>query len=112
MEAQDADWGRKGGTLSDATAKKEFGLTEEEIIHAIRAGKLQYRETWIYGNPCLRLLRREVEKLVGARHGVTYLKDRQANAELTRINREMKRLKTRIAALEARKSELTAALGK
>jgi hypothetical protein len=112
MEDQDSEWRRNGGTFSDTTARKEFGLTEAEIIAAIRADKLQYRETSIYGKPCLRLLRREVEKLVSTRYRVTYLKDRQANAELTRINRELRRLKAQTAALAARRSELTAALGK
>ena len=35
-------WTKKGGTLSDKSARKEFGITQEEIIDAIRGGKLQY----------------------------------------------------------------------
>ena len=58
-----ANWGEKGATLTHQTALKEFGLSETEIFDAIRAGTLQYRETSIHGNPALRLLRREVEKL-------------------------------------------------
>ena len=54
----------KGATLSDKTAQKEFGLTFDEIVAAIRAGKLQYRENSIYGAPFLRLIRSEVEALV------------------------------------------------
>lgn len=64
MGDQDEDWGRKGATLSDKTARAEFGLTQDEIIEAIHAGTLQYRQGSIYGNPWLRLLRREVEGLV------------------------------------------------
>ena len=63
------EWARKGATLSDKTARAEFGLTQDEIIAAIRAGKLQYRPAEIHGNPWLRLLRREVEDLVSSRHG-------------------------------------------
>ena len=37
-------WSEKGATLSDKSARKEFGLTQEEIVEAIRGGKLQYRE--------------------------------------------------------------------
>jgi hypothetical protein len=62
----------------------------------------------VYGNPFLRLLRRQVEALVRNRHGDDYLKDRQAKTELARINRELKQLKKQIAALEERKSKLTA----
>ena len=90
------------------TARKEFGLTQDEIVQAIRAGKLHYRLSSIFGNPFLRLLRYEVEMLVKRKHGTDYLKDQQAKTELARINRELKRLKTQIAALEEQKSKLVA----
>jgi hypothetical protein len=64
MDNLNSDWQRKGATLSHKTAQKEFGLTWEEIVQAVRSGKLQYREQSIYGTPWLRLLRREVEALV------------------------------------------------
>lgn len=106
MDDQDSDWQRKGGTLSDKTARKEFGLTQDEIVQAIRAGKLQYREASVWGNPFLRLLRREVEALVRGKHGAEYLQDRQMKMELAHINRELRRLKSEIAELEKRKSKL------
>jgi len=59
-----------------------IGLTQEEIYAAIRAGKLQYREASMHGNPWLRLLRREVEALVKRKHGSNYLKGPQAKTEL------------------------------
>ncbi len=108
----DSEWQRKGETLSDKTARREFGLTQDEIVQAIRAGKLHYRRNSIYGNPFLRLLRREVEVLVKEKHGDDYLKNQQAKTELARINLELKRLKTQIAALEDRKSKLIADLGR
>lgn len=107
----DSEWGRKGATLSDKTARTEFGLTQAEIIQAIRAGKLQYRHNAIHGNPFLRLIRGEVEALVRTRRGNTYLKDRHAKTELARINRELRRLKTEVAALERRRAQLIAELG-
>jgi hypothetical protein len=96
----DPEWQRKGATLSDTTARKEFGLTQNEIVQAIRAGKLQYRRNSIHGNPFLRLLRREVEALVKQTHGNHYLKDQQAKTELARITRQLRRLKTQVATLE------------
>ena len=108
MNDQESDWSSKGATLSDKTACKEYGLTRDAIIRAIRAGKLQYRQTSIYGNPFLRLLRREVEALVEGKRGSVFLRDRQAKTELARINRELKKLKTQVVALEKRKSELVA----
>ncbi|MDI7267832.1 MAG: hypothetical protein QME96_07550 [Myxococcota bacterium] len=106
-----SEWQRKHGTLSDKTARKEFGLTQDEIIRAIRSGKLQYRHAAMHGNPFLRLLRREVEALVQAKHGERGLRERQARAELARINLEMKRLKAQLASLEERRSKLMADLG-
>ena len=111
MNEQEEDWRRKGATLSDKTARAEYGLTQDEIVEAINAGNLQYRISSIHGNPWLRLLRREVENLVTARHGDQHLKERQARAELARVNRELKRLRTELAALEQRRSELTSGLG-
>ena len=112
MDDLDSEWRSKGATLSDKTAREEFGLTQDEIVRAIRAGKLQYREGSMYGNPWLRLLRREVEALVRKNHGSRYLLNLQTKTELARINRELKRLKTQLAALEERKSKLIAGSGK
>jgi hypothetical protein len=106
----DSEWQRKGATLSDKTARKELGLTQDEIVQTIRAGKLQYRHNSSHGNPFLRLLRREVETLVKNKHGGNYLKHQRAKAEIARINRDVKRLKNQIAALEERRSQLIADL--
>ena len=108
----DSEWQGKGATLSDKTARKEYGLTQDEIIQAIRAGKLHYREASMQGNPWLRLLRREVEALVKKKHGGHYLKDQHAKTELADINRKLKQMKTQVAVLEERKAKLMADLGK
>jgi hypothetical protein len=47
--------------------------------------------------------------LVRKTHGNDYLSERQARTELTRIDREVRRLKVQIARLEQRKSKLIAA---
>jgi hypothetical protein len=101
---------RKGATLSDKTARSEFGLTQDEIIAAIRAGKLQYRRAEMHGSPWLRLLRREVEYLVSTRHGERYLREQQARTELKRVNRELKQLQTQLTALEERRAALLSEL--
>ena len=111
MDDLDSEWRRKGATLSDKTAQEEFGLTWEEIVRAIRAGKLHCRQQSMHGNPWHRLLRREVEALVRERHSANYLTDRRAQTELARINRELKRLRAQIAALEERRSKLIAGAG-
>jgi hypothetical protein len=111
MDLDAEEWVRKGATLSDKTARAEFGLTQDEIIAAIRAGKLQYRRGEIYGNPWLRLLRREVEELVSSRRGEGYLRERQARTELKRVNRQLKQFRAQVAELEQRRSVLLAELG-
>src|SRR6266478_9262171 len=110
MDLDAEEWGRKGATLSDKTARAEFGLTQDEIIAAIRAGKLQYRRAAMHGSPWLRLLRREVEDLVSTRHGERYLRERQARTELKRVNRELKQLRAQLTALEERRAALLAEL--
>ena len=111
MVSQDGEWRRKGATVSDKTARAEFGLTQDEIVAAIRAGELQYRLGSMHGNPWLRLLRREVEALVTASRGEWYLRERQARAELARVNLDLKRLRAEVAELEGQRSRLLADLG-
>jgi hypothetical protein len=112
MDYQSDEWQRKGATLSDKTARQEFGLTQDEIYDAIDAGTLHYRRAAMHGYPWLRLLRREVEALARASHGDRYVEERQARAELASVNREIKRLRAELAALEERRSTLSSDLGK
>ena len=106
----DSAWSKKGATLSDKSARKEFGLTQKEIIEAIKDGKLQYRNGSIFGNPYFRLLRSEVETLVCETHGSNYLKKKKIKKELTLVNRELKALTTQVVSLEHRKAELQESL--
>lgn len=107
-----SEWLRKGGTLTDKTACKEFGLTADELAQAFKAGKLQARYTSIFGNPCIRLLRREVEALVKNKRGANYLNEQQAKNDLAQVNRDLKQLKKQAANLEKRRSDLMARLEK
>jgi hypothetical protein len=104
-------WIEKGATLSDKSARKEFGLTQQEIIAAIRAGKLRFRESNMHGNPWFRLLRHEVETLVRKKSGKDYLHKKKLQKELADINKETRKLKTRLAALERRRTVLEKELG-
>jgi hypothetical protein len=42
--SEHGEWNRKGATLSDVTAEKEYGVTRDFILKGIRAGKLECRE--------------------------------------------------------------------
>ena len=104
------EWSRKGATLSDKTARKELGLTQEEIVAAIDAGQLQYRVGNIHGNPWLRLLRRELEELMEGTYNDRDHRRRRAKAELARVERDLKKLRAEVSALEERRAELVADL--
>lgn len=106
----DSVWTKKGSTLSDKSARKEFGLTQEEIIEAIKAGKLQYRQNNVFGNPYLRLIRSEVEAFVNEKYGHNYLRKKQLKKELAQTKRDLKKLKAQVTSLEQRKSELQTSL--
>ncbi len=92
--------------MSDKSARQEFGLTQEEIIAAIRAGKLQFRESNMHGNPWYRLLRHEVESLVQEKSGADHLHRKKLEKELADLNKEVRKLTTRLKAIERRKVEL------
>ncbi|MDR3636959.1 MAG: hypothetical protein P4L84_24355 [Isosphaeraceae bacterium] len=106
MNGGDSMWSRKGATLSDKSARQEFGLTQQEIIAAIRVGKLQFRESNMHGNPWYRLLRHEVESLVRDKSGQDHLHKKQLQKELADLNKEARRLTTRLKAIERRRAEL------
>ncbi len=92
----DSIWKRKGATLSDKSARQEFGLTQEEILVAMRAGKLQFRESNMHGNPWFRLLRHEVEALVREKGGHDHLHKKKLQKELADLKKEATKLKTRL----------------
>jgi hypothetical protein len=111
MHEDKSIWTFKGATLSDKSARKEFGLTQQEIYAAMRAGKLQFRESNMHGNPWFRLLRHEVEALVKEESGQGGLRRKKLEKELSDINKETRKLKARLKALERRRVELMKELG-
>ena len=112
MKPDDRIWSQPGATLSDKSARQEFGLTQEEIYAAMRAGKLQYRQGNMYGNPWFRLLRHEVEALVKEKSGADHLHQKKLEKELADINKESRKLKARLTALERRRAEVMKELGR
>ena len=106
MFESDSMWSQKGATMSDKSARQEFGLTQQEIIAAIRAGKLQYRESSMHGNPWFRLLRHQVESLVQEKGGLDQLQKKKLQKELSDLNKEARKIATRMKAIERRRAEL------
>ena len=110
--AEYGEWNRKGATLSDVTAKKEYGVSLDFIVKGIRAGKLEYREGAIWGNPYLRVLRSQLEQFIAEELGADRLSSGKNQTELRKIKKEMADLKKRLAELEARMTELEKAVRK
>jgi hypothetical protein len=108
--AEYGEWNRKGATLSDVTAKAEYGVDRNFIIKGIEAGNLEYRDGAIWGNPYLRILRRQLEEYITAELGTEYLVKVKNKLELRKIKKEITDLKTRLAALQIRKAELEGSL--
>jgi hypothetical protein len=104
--AEYGEWNRKGATLSDVTAKKEYGVDRDFIVKGIRAGKLEYREGSIWGNPYLRLLRSQLEQYIAEELGKDRLASVKKQTELTRIKKEIVSLRKKLNELEARRIEL------
>lgn len=110
--AEYGEWTRKGATLSDVTAKAEYGVSRDFIVKGIQTGKLEYREGSIWGNPYLRVLRSQLEKYIAEELGEDYLLRLKDQTELRRVKKEISDLKKRLEGLQQRKNELEASLGK
>ena len=110
--AEHGEWNRKGATLSDVTAKKEYGVDQAFIIKGIRAGKLEYREGAVWGNPYLKVLRRQLERYIAEQLGPRHLSNEKSQTELRKIKKEMAGLKKKLDALQARKSGIEKAMAR
>jgi hypothetical protein len=110
--AEYGEWGRKGATLSDVTAKKEFGVSREFIIEGIKSGDLEYRNGSVWGAPYLRLLRSQLEAYIAKKLGADHLASGKNKTELRKIKKEIDELRTRLIELENRREVLEAVCGK
>ena len=100
------EWNKKGATLSDKSAKREYGVDRDFIIKGIQTGKLEYREGSIYGNPYLKILKRQLEEYIASELGPEYLAKVKNKSELRRIKKEISDTKRRLDELQIRKIEL------
>ena len=96
----------QGRGLSEVTAEKEYGVTRDFIVNGIQAGKLEYRDGAVWGNPYLRVLRSQLELYIVAQFGSKYLVSKKSQTELRAISKEIANLRKKLTALEARKTGL------
>ncbi|MGD0951115.1 MAG: hypothetical protein ABR985_01770 [Methanotrichaceae archaeon] len=104
--AEYGEWNRKGATLSDLAAKKEYGVDRHFIIKGINTGKLEYRQGAVWGNPYLKILRSQLEGYISSELGPDYLADVKNKLELRKIKKEISDIEIRLKALQIRKIEL------
>jgi hypothetical protein len=104
--AQYGEWTRKGATLSDVSARKEYGVDSDFVVKGINAGKLEYREGAVHGNPYIRVLRSQLEAYIAEELGDDYLRTWQEKTELRAINQEVTKLRKRLDELAARQAEI------
>lgn len=108
--AEYGEWNRKGASLSDKTARKEYNVDQEFIIKGIDTGKLEYRYSSVWGSPFIRILRSELEEYITAELGSEYLMKAKARTELKKIKQEIAKLEKELDELQAKKVELENAL--
>ncbi len=108
--AEHGEWTQKGAALSDVTAKTEYGVSRDFIVKAIRAGKLEYRDGAIFGNPYLRILRSQLEKCIIEELGEDYLIKIKNETELRKVKKEIASLKKKLDVLQNRKTVLEESL--
>ena len=104
--AQYGEWNRKNATLSDTTAHKEYGVDWDFLVKGVEAGKLEYRNGAIYGNPYIKVLRRQLEDYIAQELGENYLHTWKDKTELRKIKLDMAKLRKQLAELDARKTEI------
>jgi hypothetical protein len=110
--AEYGEWNKKGATLSEVTAQKEYGVSWDFIVKGINAGKLEYREGAIWGNPYVRVLRSQLEIYIAKELGKGQLANTKAQTELRQVKKDIAALKKKLTALQARQVELEKAVGK
>lgn len=104
--AEYGEWNRKGATLSDVTAETEYGVGRDFIVEGIQAGKLEFRDGVMWGNPYFRILRSQLEKFIVDELGEDYLIRVKNQTELRKVKKEIFSLKKKLDALHSRKAVL------
>ena len=105
-------WTRKGETLSNKNAEKEYGITHAEIVEGIRTGKLRYQSHSVHGNPYWKLVRTEIEALLKAKYGEHHLARMAATTRLKKVTTELRKLKREMNKLAKEKVALEGDLEK
>jgi len=105
-------WQTPGATLSANNVKKEYGLTDDDLVRGTKSGKLRCRLQYAHGNPYYKFVRSEIEAFVKEKQGGSHLERKKLGTELAKITTELRSMKLRQSKLEKRRDELVSILGK
>jgi hypothetical protein len=106
--AEYGEWNQKGASLSDKTTRKEYKVDQEFIIKGIEDGKIEFRYSSVWGNPFIRILRRQLEEYITSQLGPEYLEKARGKIELQKIKKEIAEIEQQLIVLSTRKAELQA----
>jgi hypothetical protein len=104
--AEYGEWNQKGASISDKTARREYKVDQEFIIKGIEAGKLEFRYSSVWGNPFIRILRRQLEEYITSELGSECLIKAKSKTELKKIKKEIVELEKKLSELQAKRTEL------
>ena len=102
----DGEWTQKGATLSNKTAEKEYGVGWDFIRKGIQTEQLEYQNGAMYGNPYVKVLRRQLESYIAQELGEDYLAELKRKTELKKVKREITSLKRKLKKLDVLRAEL------
>ncbi len=106
MTLSQSAWSQKDETFSYKDACKEFDLTKDQIITAIKAGKLNFKQGYADGNPYVRLLRKEIIVLAKEIHGEHGVELKKIEFEIKKVTRELNSHEVKISVLKKKQVKL------
>ncbi|PWR69668.1 hypothetical protein ACKUB1_11660 [Methanospirillum stamsii] len=98
--AEYGEWNRKGATLSDKTVIKDYGVDREFIVKGIRAGKLEFQERSVWGNPYFVILRRQLKQYIAEELGDNHLSGIIKQKKIHTLKKEINETKHKLQGLE------------
>lgn len=98
--AEHEEWNQKGATISDKTVMKDYGVDRNFILQGIRAGKQEFQERTIYGNPYVVILRTQLEQYIAEELGSDHLSLILNQKKMRTLKKEIKKTRLKLQALE------------
>jgi hypothetical protein len=103
------NWKDKSAVISDTAAWKEYGVNQDFLNWGIQNGRLDFKQGTIKGRPYIRVLRNQLERLIGETpEGSAHLARVKARIELKEVEKEISYLNKKLGMLLTRKTSIEA----